>query len=112
MFKLKEKGYQFMMDDFGTGYSNISRMTTLPLDFIKIDRSVVLMAEKDEKQFRILKYHLIPLFIKLGCKIVAEGVESKETSDLLASCGVDAIQGYYYAKPMPEHKLVARFDRH
>ena len=112
MFELKEKGYQFMMDDFGTGYSNISRMTTLPLDFIKIDRSVVLMAEKDEKQFSILKYHLIPLFIKLGCKIVAEGVESKETSDLLANCGVDAIQGYYYAKPMPEHKLVVRFDRH
>ncbi len=112
MYGLKEKGYQFMMDDFGTGYSNISRMTTLPLDFIKIDRSVVLMAEKDEKQLSILKYHLIPLFIKLGCKIVAEGVESKETSDLLAGCGVDAIQGYYYAKPMPEHKLIARFDQH
>ncbi len=112
MYELKEKGYAFMLDDFGTGYSNVSRLVNLPLDFVKLDRSIVLLSEQNSEQFDLVKFHLVPLFIKLGSKIIAEGVETKEVSDKMATCGIDCIQGYYYAKPMPEHKLIAWYDEH
>lgn len=106
MSDLTELGYRFMLDDFGIGYSNLARVMALPLDTIKIDRSLVLLLEHDEKHMSFIRDYMVPLFRQLGQHIVAEGVETKETADTILGCGIDCIQGFYYAKPMPERELL------
>ncbi len=98
-------GYRFMLDDFGIGYSNISRVLTMPLDSIKLDRSLVLLLEENDRERDIMKDHIIPLFRAIGQSIVAEGVETAALAQLVLDCNVDRIQGFYYAKPMSEHAL-------
>lgn len=102
---LVDTGYRFMLDDFGTGYSNLRRVLTLPLESVKLDRSLVLLLEDEGPKRQIIKDNVIPLLKTLGQNIVAEGVETKKLADILIECGVDRIQGFYYAKPMPENEL-------
>ena len=109
---LVDAGYRFMLDDFGTGYSNLYRVLTLPLESVKLDRSLVLLLEEEGEKQRIIKDNVIPLFKTLGQNIVAEGVETKKLADNVIECGVDRIQGFYYAKPMPESELYNWYKEH
>ena len=107
---LREAGYSFMLDDFGIDYSNISRMMDLSLDCIKLDRSLVLQMQKDERRHNMIKNYLVPFLHNLGHYVVAEGVETAEMLELVLSCDINRIQGYFYAKPMPEHQLIRWFQ--
>lgn len=101
---LTKEGISFSLDDFGTGYSNLSRIITLPLSIVKIDKS---MTDKvfDKKINAILK-HTISLLKEIGIEIVVEGVETEEVFNECVKLGCDYIQGYYFSKPLPENEFV------
>ncbi len=97
---LGEFGIEFALDDYGTGYSNTSRLLTFPFSEIKFDKSFVNSMVVDDKNSIPLKY-LMNMVKSSGMITLVEGVEEKETSDLIEEFGGDLIQGFYYAKPMP-----------
>ncbi len=97
--KLKEKGIRVLMDDFGVGYSNISNLSKIPFDTIKIDQSYVKDIETDDKARNILKC-LVDLGKLNGLEVIAEGVDNEEQVKILESFGCDTIQGFYYSKPI------------
>lgn len=96
----QSSGIKIALDDFGTGYSSLSYLKRLPIDTIKIDKSFL-----DDIVFDSTSRELVSGIIMLGKKlklnVIAEGVESKEQVDLLERMGCNAIQGYYYSKPLP-----------
>ena len=103
--QFREAGIQVEMDDFGTGYSSLNALGSLPLDVLKLDMSFMRQAH-DERRIQVLKAS-IALAKSLGLKTIAEGVETEEQLELLRSLGCDAIQGYYFSKPLPEDEFEA-----
>ncbi|MBQ9437383.1 MAG: EAL domain-containing protein [Lachnospiraceae bacterium] len=101
---LVEMGYTFSLDDYGTGYSNIQRIATLPLEIIKIDKSLV-DNMGTEKGGSILK-NAIRMMKDIGKELVAEGVETKEDVETLRKFDCDFIQGFYYSKPLPGDEFI------
>lgn len=101
---LKRHGFQIALDDFGSGYSNIVSLLSLPIDTLKIDKSLTDHVLEDESSLRLLK-GVIDLGKQLGFNIVVEGVETQEIARLMMDLGVDEIQGYWIAKPMPLDQL-------
>ena len=104
MGELTASGYRFFLDDFGTGYSNYSCMLRLPFHTVKLDASLLRISQ--EKGNRELLPALTKLLHDLGVQVVAEGVETQSEVDHLTACGVDRIQGFFYARPMEEEKVV------
>ncbi|NOY72045.1 MAG: EAL domain-containing protein [Gammaproteobacteria bacterium] len=97
--RLDEMGITLSIDDYGTGYSSLAYVKKLPVDEVKIDRSFVKNIITDREDAVIVK-STIDLAHKLGMRVVAEGVEDKETGDALCKLGCDYVQGYYYSKPI------------
>ena len=104
--RLDLAGFQLSLDDFGTQFSNIEQLTKFPFKELKIDQSFVRSATTDSRS-RTTVESCVSLGKQLGMRIVAEGVESKEDSDLLIGLGVDRLQGYFFAKPLPINELVS-----
>ncbi|MBO6727326.1 MAG: EAL domain-containing protein [Rhizobiaceae bacterium] len=102
--KLKDLGISIAIDDFGKGYSNIARLAELPVDQIKIDRSIVVGAPQNERLRSIMRC-ILHLGRELGCETVAEGVETLRHADFMAKNGADILQGYYFAKSLPPAEL-------
>ncbi|WP_200413960.1 EAL and GGDEF domain-containing protein [Arcobacter sp. FWKO B] len=98
--KLKNRGFYISMDDFGTGYSFLSYLKKLPIDKLKIDQSFIRNITNDHKNQTIVKT-IISLAKGLSIQVLAEGVESEDELEFLKEYGIDFIQGYYYAKPLP-----------
>ena len=107
---LYERGYRFSLDDYGTGYSNIVRIIHLPIDIVKIDKSLI--DKLDEERCRNIIVDTIGMMHHNGLKVVCEGVETEEQARFLESMGCDYIQGFYYAKPMPREAFVAFLREH
>lgn len=103
---LRSAGLSIAMDDFGSGYSSLSYLTKLPIDTIKIDRGLVSLICQSQEQYDFMRA-IVYLAKVRKLKVVAEGVETKEVNDRALDCGVDYIQGFYYARPMPEEQLIA-----
>lgn len=97
---LHQKGFEIMLDDFGVGYSSIKTISDLHFDTVKIDKSFVDGIGQEQWE-NIIRY-TIALSKQMNMKVVAEGVETREQYEFLAANGCDAIQGYYFAKPMDE----------
>lgn len=99
--RLKYYGFLVSMDDFGTGYSSLNSLKDMPLDILKLDAGFFRGSE-DNPRTRIVVSEALALAKSLNMKTVAEGVEDKSTVDFLAQEGCDMIQGFYFAKPMPQ----------
>ncbi|MDO5416803.1 MAG: bifunctional diguanylate cyclase/phosphodiesterase [Lachnospiraceae bacterium] len=99
-------GFRFCVDDFGIGYSNFSGVMHLPFECIKLDQSLIEKIPSDA-QDRLVVRSMIELFHSMGMRVVAEGVETKVQKELIEQMGADYIQGYYFAKPMPEAEVLA-----
>ncbi len=97
--KLHDSGFVIEMDDFGTGYSSLIALSSMDLDVLKLDRSII---ENDHpgSEKNILEFSM-QLAKMLNLKTVAEGVETKEQMERISDLGGDYIQGYYYSKPLP-----------
>ena len=93
------------LDDFGTGYSNFNTVMTIPFSTIKLDKSLVWGAFNRERNAIAMK-NIISLFKGLDINMVAEGIETLEQSRFIIESGIDQIQGYYYARPMPKEKFI------
>jgi diguanylate cyclase (GGDEF)-like protein len=106
MNSLKAAGIGFSLDDFGTGYSSLSLIKRLPLDYLKIDQSFVRNILLDPDDAAIAKM-VIVLAHTMGVQVMAEGVESVEQRDLLASLGCQNFQGYLFSRPLPIQELEA-----
>lgn len=107
----RQAGIGISIDDFGTGYSSLSYLHAFPIDCLKIDRSFVMMIEKDERA-RQLVHSIVGLGQNLGIKIIAEGIETEEESEILKSMGCEMGQGYYFCKPMPETEVILFAKEH
>ena len=107
---LKDIGVSFALDDYGTGYSNLSRIISLPLKIVKIDKSMTdtVMTSKINS---VLKYSVL-LLKEIGIDIVVEGVETEDVLNSFVQMGCDYIQGYYFSKPLPEADFVEFIKKH
>jgi two-component system CheB/CheR fusion protein len=103
---LRRLGATIAIDDFGTGFSNLSMLERLEPRIVKIDRSLLVSAESGDRSRAILDA-AVGLGQALGAQVVLEGVETLAQADLAASLGVDLVQGYLMARPMPIIDLVS-----
>lgn len=101
---LKSIGINISLDDFGTGYSSLNYLRQLPINALKIDRSFIQEIGHNANQKLIVNV-MIDLSHKLGYKVVAEGVETKEQLQLLKAMGCDIAQGYYFSKPITSEEM-------
>lgn len=108
--EIKKLGVSVYIDDFGTGYSSLSYLKKFPIDILKIDKSFVDDIADDESG-KSLVNTILSMGKSLHLKTVAEGVETKEQYEFLRDNGCDAIQGYYFAKPMPEDEFIALLEK-
>jgi len=99
MARLRILGFDISIDDFGTGYSNLESLREFPFCELKIDKSFVQAALTDPFA-RTCVEASVALARKLDLKVVAEGVETGEDWNYIASLGIDEVQGYYVAKPV------------
>jgi diguanylate cyclase (GGDEF)-like protein len=97
--ELHRLGIKVALDDFGTGWSNMAMLKTLPLSYLKMDRSFIVGLGKDEKDAAIAKA-IIGLAKALGVEVIAEGVETQMQAQQLHYLQADQLQGYYICKPM------------
>jgi len=103
---LRAEGATIAIDDFGTAASSLPRLRRLPIDRIKLDRSLVEHVVEDA-QARAIAQAVIGLAHGLGCQAVGEGIESGAQADVLRIIGCDVIQGYAIAEPMREDAFIA-----
>ncbi len=96
---VRELGVHVAIDDFGTGYSSLAYLKHFPIEALKIDRSFVADLGRDSNDAAICAA-IIAMGRQLGLKIVAEGVETKEQLQFLATHGCTLAQGFYIAKPV------------
>lgn len=97
--ELREAGVLVTVDGFGTGYASYQTLRTLNVDRVKIDRDFILRILHDPADRAIVE-SVISLSHTLGLEVIAEGIESNETWDVLAELGCDAAQGFGIAMPM------------
>ena len=101
---LHEAGVAIAIDDFGTGYSNVSYIQRLPVSVLKIDRSFVGELATSTRSEKLVR-SMIAMAHDLGYRVVAEGIETRATYEMLVGFGCDEGQGYLMARPMPPHEL-------
>lgn len=109
--QLKEEGFKLLMDDFGSGYSSLNILLETPFDVIKLDRKFMENMMVSNKG-RLILEQVVSMVNKLDLGLLAEGVETKEQVELLQNIGCDQVQGYYYAKPMPEEEFFELLVKH
>ena len=97
--QFKELGVQLALDDFGTGYSSLSYLAYLPVDIVKIDKSLVDMYLSNPEKENFVE-NIVNLVHSLDMKLVVEGVEERWQYDKIKEFGGDYIQGYFFSKPI------------
>lgn len=105
---LRRAGFVTMMDDFGSGYSSLNMLKDIDVDVLKVDMNFLsggIAAEKGE----IILTSVIQMAAKLGIPVIVEGVETQEQRDFLGTIGCNYVQGYYYAKPMPQEEYERKY---
>ena len=104
MNDISVNGNGFSLDDYGSGYSNLGRVMSFPYRIIKLDKSLV-DGLGDSRSYEVMRQTII-LLKSLGAEIVVEGVEDEDKALWFAKMGCEYIQGYYYARPMPEREFI------
>lgn len=103
---IRNAGFTVAIDDFGSGLSSLQFVKDIPADVLKIDKSLLSHNCEDEKE-RIVLESIFSFAHRLHMKTVAEGVETKEQLGFLRTCDCNRIQGYLFAKPMPEEDYLS-----
>jgi EAL domain-containing protein (putative c-di-GMP-specific phosphodiesterase class I) len=104
--RLRSAGVRIAIDDFGTGYSSLSRLSVLPIDTLKIDRSFIHQLVGNPTGTGVVKT-IIALARNFNMTTVAEGVEQQEELDLLWHLGCDQSQGYLHSPPLPKEQFAS-----
>ena len=104
MDRLVQRGVRFAIDDFGTGYSSLARLKELPAQIVKVDRAFVRGVATDPADFAVARA-VVDMAKAMGRSTVAEGVETTEQYHVLRGVGVDAQQGWLFARSLPPRQL-------
>jgi len=106
LLSIRDMGVRVSIDDFGTGYSSLSYLKRFPIDAVKIDRSFVkdITTNPDDSA---IAGAVLGMSHAMNLRVVAEGVETREQLDHLASLGCDEMQGYLVSKPVPAEEFEA-----
>ena len=98
--RFHKKGFYVLMDDFGSGYSSLNVLKDANVDYLKLDMKFMQIDAKNKgKGIQILK-SIVDMAYRLGLVIIAEGVETKEQSEILKSMNCNYGQGFYFHRPM------------
>lgn len=107
MRHLSEKGVTFALDDFGCGYTDLSTLRKLPIDVLKIDRSLLVDAEADHAA-RVILRSVVTLCRSLGIRSVCEGAETAAQLAILRKIKCDSVQGFALGRPGRPMEIGAR----
>jgi diguanylate cyclase (GGDEF)-like protein len=103
---LREAGIKIALDDFGTGYSNLSQTMQLPLDVLKLDKSLLHGIEDEDKALRMIE-DITKMAQGQDLVVTAEGIETERIAGLLQRMKVDRGQGYLFGRAMPAQEIQA-----
>mgnify|MGYP005748629141 CR=1 FL=1 len=106
LHRLRGIGVRLSIDDFGTGYSSLAQLKRMPVDEMKIDKSFVMQMTEDSDDAVIVR-STIELGHNMGLSVIAEGVETDASLDLLRRYRCDMVQGYLFSPPLESGPLVA-----
>ncbi len=109
--QLRDAGIRVSLDDFGTEYSTLTLLRDLPVDEVKIDQSFILKLTPQKKRDAAIVESTIELCNKLGILVVVEGLETRETIDIIERYDINSMQGYYFARPMPVNEFESHINR-
>lgn len=98
--RLHALGFRILMDDFGSDYSSLNALKNIEVDVLKIDMAFVPKGNEIEKG-EIILASIIKMAKWIGMDVIVEGVETRRQRNFLEGAGCDAIQGFYYSKPIP-----------
>ncbi len=101
---LRQAGVRVAIDDFGIGYSNLSQLTRLPMDELKIDRSLIRDIGVSDRSEAIIRA-ILSMAHAMGYRTIAEGIETPRQLAFLRALGCTALQGYLFGRPMPAAQL-------
>jgi len=112
--RLRDRGIRVALDNFGTGYFRLSSLKSLPLDQIKVDKSLVVPIPSNETDRRVIGA-LIQLAHAVDIEVVAEGIEDDDIMQTLLAIGCEAGEGYHFSRPVPAEvfaqEWIGRFER-
>lgn len=107
---LKDLGFRITIDDFGSGYSSLGALQHLPIDVLKIDRSLLVNSESGQRS-KIIFEGIIEMSNRLDVSVIVEGVETIRQETMLRSYGSHlVIQGYLYSRPVTRAASEAQLD--
>lgn len=98
--QFRKLGAHVHLDDFGTGYSSLSQLARIPLDAIKLDRSFIQGIDSNTRSQALVR-SMVAIAHELQLAVIAEGVETEDEAAFVAAVGVERMQGFLYARPMP-----------
>jgi EAL domain-containing protein (putative c-di-GMP-specific phosphodiesterase class I) len=104
---LRTQGVRIAIDDFGTGHSSLAQLETLPVDFVKMDRSFLDGVPSSQRRMRYLET-IISMANALRLEVIFEGIEDPAQAHVLAGLGVELGQGYLLAEPIRAGQLESR----
>ena len=105
--RLAAKGVNVALDDFGTGYSNLRAVMSLPIQTLKLDRSLIDDIAREPRAAKLVA-SMMHAARALGVTVVAEGVEDEGQAIMLRAAGCERMQGYWFARPMDARAMEAR----
>ena len=103
--RFRLKGFGLSIDDYGTGNSTLEQLRRFPFTELKIDQAYVTGAV-NERSIHVMLESTISMARKLGLRVIAEGVETREELELVVRMECDEVQGFYFARPMPSQELM------
>lgn len=106
--ELRALGCVLAMDDFGSGMSSLNTLRKLPFDVLKIDRDFLYSNSSSERE-RIVLSNVVRMAFDLNMRVICEGVETKEQEEFLKQIGCRFVQGFLYARPLPEEQFISEY---
>lgn len=101
--KLRENRFKIYIDDFGSGFSCLQYLNILPVDFIKLDRNLILNAKT--KSGETLYKNIATMCKNQNFEIVAEGIETEKEIKIVKESNINVVQGFYFSKALPASSL-------
>ncbi len=109
--KIHEAGFRCSMDDFGSGYSSLHMLQQVPVDVLKLDKSLFdgLLNDTERERTRCVVQSVLEMAHHLGITTVAEGISDEVQLSALEGLPCDLVQGYYFSPPLPAEEFQASF---